>query len=202
MTATNKALASESLNLALESLAIRLLENNAEPVEIVVCGGSALILTRLIPRTTKDVDIVALCRNGVLFSPDPMPDCLVKAAKECAEDLGLPINWLNNDPSKGEGGLFQMGLPSGFSDRLHSKRYGPRLVVHCIDRLDQIHFKLYAAVDSGGYHIEDLLELKPLSSELESAARWTMSHDVSEGFASELKKLLRKLGYENVTDRL
>lgn len=202
MTATSKSLSAESLALAMRSLAIRLLENNADPMDIVVCGGSALILTHLIPRTTKDVDIVALLKNGILCSPDPMPDSLLKAVKECAEDLGLPPNWLNNGPSKGEGGLFQMGLPVGFTDRLHATRYGPRLVVHCIDRVDQIHFKLYAAVDTGGYHITDLLALKPTPQEMGTAARWAMSHDVSEGFAAVLKTLLRKLGYENVADRL
>ena len=36
------------LNKAFESVAIRLRENGAGPVEIVVCGGSALILMGLV----------------------------------------------------------------------------------------------------------------------------------------------------------
>jgi hypothetical protein len=198
----DKPLDGKTLDLALRSLDIRLADNRAEPVEIVVCGGSALILTGMVPRTTKDVDVVALIRAGKLLSPDPFPEELRKASVEVAEDLGISLGWLNNGPSKGEGGLFQMGFPAGFAERLRSRRYGDRLTVHFIDRVDQIHFKLYAAADRGGYHIEDLHALNPSPDELEAAARWAMTHDVSEGFAMVLKRLLRSLGHESVADRL
>ena len=190
------------LELALRSLAIRLDENRADPVELVVCGGSALILTGLITRTTRDVDVVALIRQGVLCAPDPLPADLERAIQEVAEDLNLPGNWLNNSPSRGEGGLFQMGLPTGFADRLHRTKYSDRLTVHFIHRIDQIHFKLYAAVDRGGYHITDLEALAPSPEEIMNAACWAMTHDVSDGFALVLKKLLRSIGYEDVADRL
>jgi hypothetical protein len=127
---------------------------------------------------------------------------LLQAAGEVAEDLALAPEWLNNGPSSGEGGLFQLGLPDGFATRLRSKSYGNALTVHFTNRFDQIHFKLYAAVDRGGYHIEDLHALAPSPSELEAAARWAMSHDVSEGFAMILTNLLRQLGHEDVADRL
>ena len=192
----------ETRDTAFESLAIRLKENSADAIEIVVCGGSALILTGMVPRTTKDVDIVALATSGVLRSPDPLPEDLRKAATEAAEDMGLPTNWLNNGPSRGEGGLFQMGLPTGLAERLHSQRYGAHLTVHFINRVDQIHFKLYAAADRGGYHIEDLRALEPTPDEIEAAARWAMTHDVSEGFAMVLKDLLMNLGYAESADRL
>ena len=197
-----RALDREALDLAMKSLAIRLDENGAEPVAIVVCGGSALILTGMIPRTTKDVDIVALIRSGHLASPAPLPDELLQAAKEVADDLGLDDNWLNNGPSRGEGGLFQMGLPAGFAERLTSITYGERLTVHFIHRVDHIYFKLYASVDRGGYHIEDLRALDPTSEELEAAARWCMTHDVSAGFRMVLRRLMKELGYEDVADRL
>ena len=191
-----------TLDLAMRSLAIRLEENGADRVQIVVCGGSALILTGMVPRTTKDVDVVALIRSGALISPAPLPSALCQAAQEVAEDLALDPNWLNNGPSSGEGGLFQMGLPDGFVDRLTSEPHGERLVVHFIGRLDQIHFKLYASVDRGGYHIEDLRSLKPTPDELEAAGRWCMTHDVSDGFSMVLKRMLKELGYEDVADRL
>lgn len=194
----------QRFDLAFKSLAIRLEENSAESFSIVVCGGggSALILKGIVPRTMKDVDVVALMRGGVLCSPAPLPEALLQAAYEVAEDLAIDRNWLNNGPSRGEGGLFQMGLPNGFAERLDTKRYGAKLVVYITHRVDQIHFKLYAAVDRGGYHIEDLSALSPSHDELESAARWAMSHDVSEGFAMVLKDLLRKIGYESIADRL
>jgi hypothetical protein len=174
----------------------------SEPFEIVVCGGSALILTGVVPRTTKDVDIVALMRRGHLASPAPLPDALVQAAEEVAEDLALDSNWLNNGPSRGEGGLFQMGLPEGFAQRLTSVTYGERLKVHFIDRFDHVHFKLYASVDRGGYHIEDLRALDPTCEELEIASKWCMTHDVSDGFRMGLKRMLKELGYEDVAAKL
>ncbi len=124
-----KPLDRKALDLAMRSLAIRLEENGAEKVEIVVCGGASLILTGKVPRTTKDVDIVALIKAECLASPAPLPDELICAAREVAEDLGLNADWLNNGPSSGEGGLFQMGLPQGFANRLTSETYGECLRV-------------------------------------------------------------------------
>jgi hypothetical protein len=206
MTAINRsslpALDGEHLDLALRSLAIRLEENHADAIELVVCGGSALILTGLVVRTTQDVDVVALMRQGTLCSPAPLPASLLISVREVAEDLALPPDWLNNHPSHDEGGLFQMGLPAGFADRLSHQTYGHLLIVHFIHRIDQIHFKLYASVDRGGYHITDLIALKPSPEEIESAARWSMTHDVSEGFLMVLKRLLRSIGYDIVAERL
>jgi hypothetical protein len=192
----------ENLDKIFGLLDYRLYENNANPIEVVVCGDSSLILTGMVSRTTKDVDILALKSSGALLSPDPLPVELLKASKEVAEDLGLPDKWLNNAPSQGEGGLFQMGLPEGLQKRLHSHQYGSCLTVHFIDRLDQIFFKLYASADRGGYHIDDLLALKPSEKEIEKAAKWAMSHDVSEGFRMILKKMLGELQYEETSKRL
>jgi len=199
---SHQHLGNDALNNAFQSLALRLQENLARPVEIVVCGGAALILTGLVPRTTKDVDVVALSTSEVLRSPDPLPDDLLRAVAEAAEDMGVSERWLNNGPSSGDGGLFQMGLPDGLAERMCNRKYGPILTVHLIDRLDQIYFKLYAAADRGGYHIEDLLALEPAPDEIKGAALWAMSHDVSVGFAEILKGLLGKIGYRDVADEL
>jgi hypothetical protein len=65
--------------------------------------------------------------------------------------------------------------------------------------LDQIHFKLYALVDQGpGKHETDLRALKPTSEELVQAARWTRTHDPSEGFEHALRSALGYLGVEDV----
>ena len=76
------------LGRALETVSIRLRDNRGEPHEIVVCGGSALILTGAVARITQDVDIVALASPQGLLSPDPLPKALERAAAEAAEDLG------------------------------------------------------------------------------------------------------------------
>jgi hypothetical protein len=192
----------ETLDRALQLVAFRLKENGSRPLEIVVCGGSALILTGAVTRTTRDVDIVALMRDGVLCSPDPLPDQLIKAANEVAEDMGLAPSWLNNGPSREPAGLLQIGLPVGLENRLTSRSYGPCLTVHFVGRLDLIHFKVFAAVDRAGYDVDDLLALNPEDDEIESAARWAMTQDISGGFAIVLKDMLRKLGYEKAAERI
>jgi hypothetical protein len=193
-----------NLDQAITLLAGRLDLAQSEPVRLVVCGGSALIALGLRQRATRDMDVVALMNAAQeLVSPDPLPDFLLTAAEQVARDLGLFEGWLNNGPSRGEGGLFQMGLPAGFVGRLTEKKYGSRLAVHFIGRLDQIHFKLYAAADQrDGTHLNDLKALRPSANELEAAARWAMTHDVSEGFKMVLKELLTQLGHESVTKNI
>ncbi len=199
----NDNLSGQQLDDVFKLLGGRLARNEAAPVGIVVCGGAAMIVTGLLSRTTTDVDIVALLDDsGRLAAPVPLPDSLLQAAHEVATTMQLPDNWLNNGPSRDEGGLFQMGLPEGFQERLHVREYGDRLTVHFIDRIDQVHFKLYAAVDRGGYHISDLEALRPTTEELTQAARWALTHDVSPGFRMLIKKLLETLGYGNVAEKI
>ena len=194
----------DNIDQALSLLAGRLDLAQTDPVRLVICGGSALIAMSLRRRTTRDMDVVALLSAAQEpISPDPLPDFLLRAADQVARDLGLFEGWLNNGPSRGEGGLFQMGLPEGFVGRLTEKKYGPRLAVFFIGRLDQIHFKLYAAADQrDGTHLNDLKALHPTAAELEAAARWAMTHDVSEGFKMVLKELLTQLGHESVAERI
>jgi len=194
----------DNIDQALSLLAGRLDLAQTDPVRLVICGGSALIAMNLRRRTTRDMDVVALLSAAQdPISPDPLPDFLLRAADQVARDLGLFEGWLNNGPSRGEGGLFQMGLPEGFVGRLTEKKYGPRLAVYFIGRLDQIHFKLYAAADQrDGTHLNDLKALHPTAEELEAAARWAMTHDVSEGFKTVLKELLTQLGHESVAERI
>ncbi len=114
------------------------MKNSAPPVRLVVCGGAAMIATGLLSRTTRDVDIVALMNESYgLVAPVPLPEYLLKAASEVAEAFKLPESWLNNGPSRNEGGLFQMGLPQGLQERLHAREYGSHLTVYFTDRQDR-----------------------------------------------------------------
>ena len=192
----------QELERALDSLGIRLRQNGTGPYELVVCGGSALILTGAVSRTTKDVDVAALIEQDRLVSPDPLPSDLLNACHEVARDLNLPKDWLNNEPSREPGGLFQFGLPQDLQGRLTSRSFGDELTVHFISRYDQIHFKLYASVNRGGYHLEDLLQLEPSTDELVAAAKWAMTHDPSEGFAMVTKSMLNQLGYSDAAERI
>jgi hypothetical protein len=99
--------------------------------------------------------------------------------------------------------LFRLGLPSGFASRLVWRRYGEHLTVGFVGRVDQIHFKLYAAVDqSGGYHAADLDALDPSDQELLTAAAWTRSHDPSQGYRTSLQRFLEEFGREDLADRV
>ena len=175
-----------------------------EPVEILVCGGSALNVLGVVQRATEDVDVLAYVKRNkagevFLVKAEPLTDELAAAAKKVARDFNLPEKWLNPGPAS----AVDFGLPNGLMERVITRKYGRKLIVHYLGRYDQIHFKLYAAVDLGaGKHLDDLLALKPTSDELENAARWTMTHDVSEGFKQNLKSLLNYLGFKDVTERL
>lgn len=191
---------SELLNEALTLLAERLRLSKAEPQELVVCGGSALIARGYVSRVTRDMDVVARRMRGQdLISAKPLPDALLAEAVRVAADLGLPANWLNNGPAD----LFDMGLPEGFSDRLEPRHYGSHLTVWFIGRLDQIHFKLYAAADQGaGRHVNDLAVLAPTGGELLAAARWAFTHDPSPGFRELMKMILKEMRHDAVANQL
>ncbi len=172
-----------TLEAAFNLLNGRLVLNKAEEHALVVCGGSALIALELVPRTTMDVDVVALMdRDLNLVDPDPLPVALEDAARQVALDLGLPV---------------------GFTDRLVRRVHGEKLIVYYSSRLDQIHFKLYAAIDRmGGYHADDLKALDPTGDELLQAACWSMTHDPSGGYKTMMKQFLRILGHEDIAERV
>ena len=58
-------------------------------------------------------------------------------------------------------------------------------------------------MDQGaGKHFDDLLALDPTADELKAAARWSMTHDESEGYRQVLKDLLNHMGYKDVAEKL
>lgn len=173
-------------------------------LEMVVCGGAALNILGYIKRTTKDVDVIAFVdknKDGltVLSKANPLKPALIKAAEKVKRDFGLPDNWLNAEPAS----VMDFGLPEGLMDRVETRIFGKNLVIHFLTRFDQIHFKLHAAVDqSGGKHYDDLTALKPTAKEIEKAARWSMTHDTSEGYKVVLKDFLERIGHRDVAERL
>lgn len=96
--------------------------------------------------------------------------------------------------------LLDFGLPEGFLSRATRRDHGEALVGWYASRLDQIHLKLYATVDQGpGKHEADLRALDPTPDELLAAARWTRTHDPSEGYRSVLVRVLAAFGVEDAT---
>ncbi len=190
----------EAFRLLDRRLAFRL----APHFNLVVCGGAALMAARLVERTTKDVDVVALLDDAMhLVDPEPLPAVLLEEVRAVALDLKLDENWLNNGPSKGDGGLFRSGLPEGFASRLTRYDIGTHLTLYLVGRYDQIHFKLYAAVDRfGGYHAEDLRKLSPTDEELLAAARWSMTQDPSEVYRLSLQRFMEHFGYGHLAQKI
>jgi hypothetical protein len=161
-----------------------------ERYELVVIGGSGLLALGLIERATRDVDIVALRSGERLDRAEPMPAALQIARDRVARDFSLPSSWLNAGPTD----LLDFGLPDGFIERLARRDYGGGLSVFLASRYDQIHFKLYALVDRGpGKHEQDLRAMDPTDAELLAAARWTRTHDPSEGYLQLLDHTLTYL---------
>jgi len=179
----------DSLTEALETLG----EILRTPHEIVVIGGGSLLLLGLLSRPTKDLDVVARVEAGTYQTAKPLPEDLVIAIRQVASTLNLEEQWVNGGPTE----LLRWGLPEGFTDRVITYTYG-LLTLQVASRFDQIHFKLYAAVDQGprSKHFVDLQQLTPSSEELRAAARWCLTHDDSKGFCSQLKPTLKKLGVD------
>jgi hypothetical protein len=168
------------------------LASTGDAYDLIVIGGSALLALNLVSRPTQDVDVVALIQDEEFDEAMPLPEPLATARDQVARDLDLPGDWLNSQAAQD---MLRLGLPSGFMSRLTRRDYGPALTVRWASRVDQIHLKLHATVDrGGGKHFADLLALQPTSDELILAARWTRTHDPSEGFLSVLQEVLAHFG--------
>ncbi len=165
--------------------------------KLIVCGGAALAELNLVQRTTKDIDVIGK------FSEEKIEyagfDTKFKEQVSIiAELLNLPSNWINTGPES----FLQTGLPPGLLDRLIKKKYGKNLTIGFISRIDQVFLKLYASVDRGGYHVDDLIKLEPSDKELLDASSWICSQDTSETFFLLLKSMLEQIGYKNVAGKL
>jgi hypothetical protein len=186
----------------LTALDRQLVISGGDATALVVCGGSALAALGLVRRTTRDVDVLGLARpapGGIAVERlDELPGPLAEAAQKVARDFGLPPDWLNLGPARQVG----MGLPDGFGRRVERRDYGSRLAVYYASRFDQIHLKLYAAVDQDGYHARDLALLEPTAAELLAAARWTLKQDVSDAYRVCLREFLRVEGHSEVAEAL
>ena len=61
--------------------------------DLVVIGGSALLALRLVDRTTRDVDLLAIRRGSDLVHPEPLPT---------PSELLEAARWtITHDPSAG-----------------------------------------------------------------------------------------------------
>jgi hypothetical protein len=183
----------EAIQQALELLG-SLIEQRGLGYEIVVIGGSALLLLGIIQRPTKDLDVLAVVVHGEYASAQPLPIELEKAVRDVAKELGLASDWLNSGPTA----QLQSGLPPGFRERVETLTFHT-LVVHVAGRLDHIYLKLYAAVDhlGKGKHADDLRRLAPTRQELLAAAAWVRDQDIGPTFPEMVADTLRIFGVKD-----
>lgn len=174
---------------------------------VIILGGAALNLLRVVERMTSDVDILAFATPRPGAAPDratlheppmPIPEPLTAAARTVARDLELDPGWLNTGPAL----QWRFGLPPGLEHRVEWRRYSA-LWVGVVGRYDLIFFKLFATADAGGpqsVHYQDLLALRPSEAELDAAAAWVRTQDASTEFADTLDRLMshvrKELGFD------
>lgn len=170
------------------------LSQSRQHYDVVAIGGASLVLLGYIDRTTKDLDLVALVEEGRLVSAKPLPQGLLKEIAAVGTALELGEYWVNGGPTS----LLEAGLPEGFQERLVTRNYHG-ITIHFADRVDQICFKLYAAVDQGpsSKHFIDLKRLEPTHQELLNAKIWCLTQDVSSEFSVMLTQALNALGVEH-----
>lgn len=152
--------------------------------ELIICGGSALIILGIVSRQTRDVDVIS-----------PKMDAeLIAIADSIAASISLRKGWLNNGPS-----ILAGELPSGWESRAVPVFQGTHLHIKSIGRIDLIFTKLYATVDRID-DLDDLVQLKPTLEELDRAMEWVLQRDASEIWPRIAKEALaaikEKLGYE------
>lgn len=179
----------EAILKYLTSLAITYEDLGGSLLDVSICGGAALNILNLVQRTTQDVDLVF---------PETLPPLFTEASQITAKYFNLKPDWINQGPIE----LLKMGLPDGYFERCHHFHLGGNITWLLTDRFDQIHFKLYASLDRGGYHIQDLLALHPTEEEIFQAIRWCFTHDVSDPFKELALEFLNKQGWEHAAQKL
>ncbi len=185
----------KSLESALAALGATLSERGF-PVEIVVIGGSGLLLQGFIQRSTRDVDVVAIVMDGRLATPTPLPEPLMEAARDVGRTYGLGDGWLNAGPAL----LYEFGLPDGLLDRCTTRTFDA-LTVHIAGRLDLIALKLYASTTVTRHDMDDLRSIRPSHRELLEVVPWVLAHEARR-FRSELASLLEVLGIRDADSRI
>jgi hypothetical protein len=137
-----EAIGRAQLNIVLTALG-ELLQARGERYDVVVVGGSNLMLRGLVTRpTTRDVDILGEWTKDGVSPMGSIPEPLRLAVVDVARAYGLASDWVNLGPAS----LLDLGLPDGFASRVERHDYGG-FVVYLAGRFDMVCFKLYAAVD-------------------------------------------------------
>jgi hypothetical protein len=176
----------------------------AEPVDWIVCGGTALSMLGLVQRPTRDIDVISSWNSATLEIlpterfPRSVERAIVRVAEAHPELRSSGIAWVN----LGARGLLDFGLPPGCAGRLTARAIGTHLTLRLPDRRDLIAFKLFAAADAQGrqsVHKSDLRVISPSEEELRFAIDWVITiPDPNHQLRAELREFLEELGHEDL----
>ena len=188
----------DELQKALSLLGEVLEGRGATPVDLVVCGGTALRAAGIVGRVTKDVDVLAQ-RGEVdreLMRAWPLPDFVKEAVSDVAKELRLPDDWLNASTSMLMLPLEE--LPPEMWSGMLERNYGPSLRIGFVGRVGLIYLKMYAATDRiEKRDVEDSKALAPTSEEWRNVVSWLQTRDLLDDAKRErLLGIQRQLGME------
>lgn len=191
--------------LLLKELNDALAIEGAEPVEWIICGGTALSIRRLVARTTRDLDVISGWSTTALevvpleAFPPPVERAIDRVAAAHPELRTSGTRWVN----LGARGLLTFGLPPGFTARLTRLRVGDRLALEVPDRRDLVALKLLAAVDPlqrrQTIHQADFRTIDPEDGEIRFAIDWVATiPDPNHQIRAELREFLQELGRDDL----
>lgn len=126
--------------------------DHPKPVEILLIGGAAGVLTRqLAPeRTTTDCDVIR-------YQPGEAESDVLETARQVANESDLPANWMNSQA------MSLNILPDGWNTRKVLVGQFGRLAVFALSRQDLLATKFYAGHPRD---LDDITAMAPTPAEL------------------------------------
>jgi hypothetical protein len=176
----DKPLLATALERVGASLAQTKLPTTGQPIELLLVGGAAGLLTGLLPpsRTTLDCDVM-------VYAPANAWHAVEQAAHVVGRELGLPTSWLNS--------VAQMridSLPNGWRERrIRIGQFGP-LHVWAVSRIDLIAMKFIA---HRAQDLEDLAALNVTTEDVALVERFVQSLRAGRTPSQEVEEAMKIL---------
>jgi hypothetical protein len=167
-------------------------------VDLLVCGGMALVLQRFSDRPTRDIDSLGMVveQDGTLELRKPSFGADLRLAIERVGTVfGRGKNWLNTGPVS----LHDTDLPEGLIERAEVRRYGKVLTIRLCSREDMVLLKLWAACLRSGPDMDDLVEMGATEGEVDRGYWWC----IGQGAEKEtLIMILKEIGHAELAGRV
>lgn len=156
-------------------------------IRLLVVGGAALRMRNVVPRSTDDVDVLAMI--GAHDQPTrPDIGILKPFILRVARDFGIPEDWLNTEVAM----QWKGGMPPNQLDDVEWRHFDA-LQIGLAGRPLMIALKLFATADQSrdSVHCQDLIALAPGDSELLTAREWVLTQDGSAHWPSFVDDVIK-----------